>query len=104
MTPMERICPNCKVPLAQKTYDNMNVDVCGECAGIWFDPGELGAFIQHHPAELHGIEADNLPHPQPHSPAPVRMCPACGAAMQAYRYDHESPVLLDSCPECWGVW
>ncbi len=38
-----RICPKCGVPLSQIDYPEtkIEVDVCGQCAGIWLDCGEF---------------------------------------------------------------
>lgn len=34
-------CPKCGHDLEEEEYENIMVDVCKECGGIWLDPGEM---------------------------------------------------------------
>ena len=34
---MDLTCPDCKQPLAGKSYQGVDLDVCPACAGIWFE-------------------------------------------------------------------
>lgn len=34
-------CPRCDGKLHQKTHDNVTIDQCDGCQGIWLDAGEL---------------------------------------------------------------
>ncbi len=34
-------CPKCGMELIEIDYQNIQVDKCSECEGIWFDAGEL---------------------------------------------------------------
>lgn len=38
-------CPLCNKPMAVKKYEGVDVDICGECGGVWLDKGELGQII-----------------------------------------------------------
>ena len=40
---MARNCPDCKEPMTTEKYRNVELDLCGECAGIWFDAEEYCA-------------------------------------------------------------
>jgi hypothetical protein len=35
-------CPKCGADLAEREFQNVRIDVCGECKGMWLDAGELG--------------------------------------------------------------
>lgn len=39
----DRMCPRCRVPLSTFRYPNTDIDVdmCGECGGLFLDGGEL---------------------------------------------------------------
>ena len=37
-----RHCPTCVKGLAELTLKGVQLDVCGNCHGVWFDHGELG--------------------------------------------------------------
>ena len=34
-------CPRCDGTLYETTYENITVDVCNKCTGVWLDAGEL---------------------------------------------------------------
>lgn len=36
-------CPVCEQPLEAQTYQNLRLDVCKSCRGVWFDHAELAA-------------------------------------------------------------
>jgi uncharacterized protein len=36
-------CPKCGMELVEIDYQNIKVDKCSECGGIWLDDGELEA-------------------------------------------------------------
>ena len=36
-----RHCPDCRLLLTERKFGEVTLDVCSNCAGIWFDNGEL---------------------------------------------------------------
>jgi hypothetical protein len=40
-------CPKCGGQMTEKRHENVNVDVCGSCGGIYFDAGELDLLLKH---------------------------------------------------------
>jgi uncharacterized protein len=40
-------CPKCHGKLVESDFENIRVDVCDNCHGVWLDAGEL-AQIAHH--------------------------------------------------------
>lgn len=34
-------CPKCDGNLVETTYENIKMDVCNKCHGVWLDAGEL---------------------------------------------------------------
>lgn len=34
-------CPKCDGKLIETNYENIKIDVCGNCSGVWLDAGEL---------------------------------------------------------------
>jgi hypothetical protein len=34
-------CPRCDGTLVETDYENIKIDVCNKCTGVWLDPGEL---------------------------------------------------------------
>lgn len=39
-------CPNCNVNLSITDRNNVGIDYCPECRGIWLDRGELDKIIE----------------------------------------------------------
>lgn len=37
----QMVCPRCGGELYETTYENITIDVCNKCTGVWLDAGEL---------------------------------------------------------------
>lgn len=106
---MARVCPDHNLPLEPKSFRSIVVDVCPKCAGVFFDEGEVNklrldgndAMVELddsvRPSEDHAIDFMVMKE----SP---RACPNCRSSMDKMRYLYNSPVMLDSCSNCGGVW
>jgi uncharacterized protein len=35
------VCPRCSAQLQDREFQNIHLDVCPKCHGVWFDAGEL---------------------------------------------------------------
>lgn len=44
-------CPKCDGSLVETDYDNIKIDVCNKCSGVWFDAGELAQVVDKEPKE-----------------------------------------------------
>jgi len=99
------ICPDCRIEMEVQRYYNVAVDVCPACAGVWLDEGELRSLMQADPLILLSIEDRALPDVQ-YDPEEVvqRRCPRCAIPLHPYRYLYDSPVELDGCAQCHGIW
>jgi Zn-finger nucleic acid-binding protein len=65
---MSMNCPVCAVPLTMSTRQNVEIDYCPQCRGVWLDRGELDKIIERSAAEL----APPPPPPQPQPQAQPR--------------------------------
>ena len=45
-------CPRCRASLEERRIDQVVVDQCPSCGGMWLDAGEL-ELLQHHAAGAH---------------------------------------------------
>ena len=45
-TEAPRGCPKCPGKLEGYTFEDVAVDRCSECGGIWLDPGELEVIVR----------------------------------------------------------
>lgn len=42
----EMKCPRCDGRLAESNYENVKIDVCENCSGVWLDAGELAQILE----------------------------------------------------------
>lgn len=40
------LCPVCEVPLTMSDRQNVEIDYCPQCRGVWLDRGELDKIIE----------------------------------------------------------
>lgn len=40
-------CPKCEGNLIERDYENIKIDVCNNCSGVWLDAGELAQVVHH---------------------------------------------------------
>ena len=38
-------CPKCDGKLVETNFENIKIDVCNSCSGVWFDAGELAQVV-----------------------------------------------------------
>lgn len=103
---MARLCPDCKTPLSEEEILGVTLDVCPDCAGIWFEDGELLKLRELGDVELDEVEDAIVPGAPDgkHMVATARLCPTCQSAMDEFVYLYTTKVKLDSCDKCYGTW
>ncbi|ADU12780.1 zf-TFIIB domain-containing protein [Asticcacaulis excentricus] len=40
-----RCCPDCQIPLKEKTHGPVRIDKCPQCRGVWLDKGEMNQIV-----------------------------------------------------------
>jgi|SRR5690242_20066072 len=95
-------CPRCETDtLVSFAIEDVTVDRCSNCAGVWFDAEELSQLwneeARHVSQLLKGVMSEQFSRKIAH-------CPRDGSElMRAYSaIDHA--VILDFCGDCRGVW
>ena len=98
-------CPRCDgTKLEEIGLDEVAVDRCPRCAGVWFDHDEIGALVGS-TASLGGMES-LVPRP-PTDDGAKPLCPRCnGIALRQLECGNIGPrqSLLQRCPSCLGTW
>ena len=103
-------CPSCETPLSVIEFDTtppMRVERCGACNGMFFNPGELEALLDHQTNPL--VWLDNVQLQQISSDfgfqheVVYRKCPLCAERMGHVNFGGRSGVVLDRCGTH-GVW
>lgn len=102
-------CPRCKSVLASKQYENINIDNCAQCGGIWLDKGELQPILTARDIHFsHELIEKTLK--EAHSSIPkadviaLLACPKCSEPMHALNYNYSSGVIINTCPNGHGIW
>lgn len=101
-------CPNCQSELKKVNANDVEIDVCPKCEGIWFDGQELQKVAYFEKSALSLALAPSwdetpLSHNEEATQNNKRLCPRCGKDMNRYRYQYSSGVWIDGCPDH-GVW
>jgi len=106
-----RQCPHCRIPLQtiHLTSDGaFTIERCETCFGLFFDPGEVQAFLQASTAQAFEInfkEIVNINSERADKNRQVRYikCPECGKIMNRINFGYHSGVVMDQCRQH-GVW
>lgn len=94
-------CVKCEGTLERVEVGGVTLDQCSECAGIWFDGGELERVL--------GMKRlDGLKRPTKKNATHDQMrgkCPRCGGAGPLVRVaSTTSDIHIDTCAVCGGRW
>lgn len=98
------LCPACRDPLVILEVEGVELDMCVQRHGLWFDAQELGQLFEicDVPEELRDLESRLEVLPQKGA---RRLCPRCRARMRLVRAPNapDTPIL-DQCPQGHGLW
>jgi Zn-finger nucleic acid-binding protein len=95
-------CPICKNAMITLQLQDVEIDFCGDCGGIWLDAGELELLLGE-PGQgeklLNSFKIDK------HSAEKLRKCPICLKKMQKIVVGSATPPLvIDKCRRGDGLW
>ncbi|MEW5768240.1 MAG: zf-TFIIB domain-containing protein [bacterium] len=94
-------CPVCREPMVVFELNQVEIDHCLSCRGIWFDAGELELLFEG------SSEKDNLLSSlrrDEKCKEDVRKCPICLKKMEKVLVGSEEKVLIDRCKNSDGLW
>ncbi len=98
-------CPTCSELMIVVEHEEIELDYCVNCSGVWFDAGELELLLETMQLEGSILSLDNiLTKPEAKSPEKKRKCPICGKKMKKATVGHEPEVLIDACARADGLW
>jgi Zn-finger nucleic acid-binding protein len=92
-------CPVCKVPLIAVEREQIEVDYCISCRGLWFDTGELELLGERLGVSVASIVQPVRPASSSEKPRP---CPRCGKKMT--KEELHARIVVDHCPAGEGIW
>jgi hypothetical protein len=94
-------CVICREAMIVLELDQVEIDYCLSCGGIWLDSGELGILLDDphqvqefldHPLAVNGVRQTE------------KQCPECEKQMNELLVDQSSGLYIDRCPDKHGLW
>ena len=95
-------CPKCNSEsLAAFKVEEVTVDRCSSCDGIWFDAQELGELLAEEAKQVASLRRGNM-----HEELDGKKgnCPRDATELLRVYSAADKTVILDACPECRGIW
>ena len=94
-------CPRCETALHEMKLDEVVLDRCAGCGGIWFDFAELERILSRESRALRELLPEGGAHEQPEEDS--LRCPRCRGTLIRMR---ASPgrVIYYGCLTCYGRW
>ena len=96
------LCPVCDKEMLIIEFNNVEIDYCAACEGVWLDEGELELLAS-------GGEGASCPFRAALSEVGVgkqgaRPCPVCSKKMRCVTLSAGATVEIDKCPRNHGLW
>ena len=95
-------CPVCKGAMVVLELQDVEVDHCFGCSGIWLDAGELELLIDDAQRSMELLESFEI---DKKCLEAKRRCPICNKKMQKVVIGEDKPqLLIDRCRKKHGLW
>ncbi len=95
-------CPVCTNAMITLELENVEIDYCTDCGGIWLDAGELELLLGESEKARKLINSFKV---NSQCSERIRKCPICDRKMQKIIVGDSTPVLLiDRCYKGDGLW
>ena len=95
------ICPVCKNSMVVLELDQIEIDHCLNCGGIWLDAGELELLLETDEERERFVkmlvEGDTVTEKK-------YPCPICNKKMGKVFVGEEKKILIDKCKRNHGLW
>jgi len=100
---LEPRCPRCGVPLRPELKNNIEIDICPQCGGLWLDQGEFHLVTAE--STVYREEKLEEEYIRPVLPDTIEYIPCvrCGKLMVRKNYARISGVIIDECGRH-GIW
>ena len=96
-------CPRCHSGTKLKRLQDVAVEACPSCSGMFLDHGELNRVAEPTQGDLEysTVHEDSLEHDDRFLPI---NCPRCRSEMDKVEFNIYTGIVLDYCPDCEGFW
>lgn len=92
-------CPVCKNSMIILELNQVEIDYCASCKGIWLDKGELDLLYN----SSDNRTAEQMFHYKNGFNEQIRKCPICKKKMEKVEFEN-SGIILDRCKKEHGLW
>ena len=98
------VCPACKKDMLVVEYNNIELDYCNDCHGVWFDSTELELLLKSVNLDSQNLLLnDILKSPEAMTQEKKRRCLICRQKMKKTIIGENPGVLVDVCPQGHGL-
>ncbi|MDY6916348.1 MAG: zf-TFIIB domain-containing protein [Chloroflexota bacterium] len=98
-------CPACGKETIVVEHEDIELDYCVNCSGVWFDAGELELLLETMEVDGARLSVEGiLTSPEAPSKEKKRRCPICGRRMKKATLGRDPAVVIDACPREHGLW
>lgn len=95
-------CPACKEAMITLELEDVEIDHCPDCGGIWLDAGELELLLGDDGQAEKLLKSFDIAEKCSEKP---RKCPICRKKMQKITVGKsQQPLLIDKCQRGDGLW
>ena len=94
-------CPKCSSEMKTVTYDDVEVDRCSGCQGLWFDGGEIEPLRHRQAAEA--IDIGDAERGAELNATENYVCPRCSGGMIKMVDAQQPHIWFESCGACGGA-
>jgi Zn-finger nucleic acid-binding protein len=99
------ICPTCKEDMIVLEYNEIELDYCANCRGVWFDSGELELLLESIGLDSPKPLLDEIfSSPEANSSEKKRRCPIHGRKMKKVAIGEGIEIVVDICQQGDGLW
>ena len=95
-------CPVCKNAMVVLELEDIEIDHCYQCGGIWLDAGELELLVEDRSKAQQLLDSFKI---ETSPKEGLRKCPICLKKMKKIIVGQGTPLLLiDRCAKGHGLW
>jgi Zn-finger nucleic acid-binding protein len=95
-------CPTCKSAMIVLELEQVEIDYCCDCSGIWLDAGELELLFEDSNQSGQLVKSFATATSLNEN---IRRCPICLTKMDKVSAgDENEPIVIDRCAKSHGLW
>lgn len=99
------LCPVCKTDMIDVEYEQIELDYCVKCRGVWFDSNELELLFEKINLQNSGLSVSTLISRIDESiPEDKHKCPICKQKMGKVSIGDSPRIVIDICTNGNGLW